>query len=91
MPRSHLIRKNCFTLSLRQSQHKLISVVSWAADGQYGNELQLEKNWAKCFQVYLFCLGKLAKVLIIVYFCFENSLHIFLLVFYRYFGYDKGA
>ena len=32
-----------------------------------------------------------AKTLIIVYFLFENSFDIFLLVFYKHFMYDKGV
>ena len=38
-----------------------------------------------------FCLGKLAKTLIIVYSVFENLLDIFLLVFYKHFVYEKGT
>ena len=37
--------------------------MSWAADDQDGNGLHLE-NDAIFFQVYSFCLGKLAKTLI---------------------------
>ena len=40
----------------------------------------LKKRGQFFFQVYVFYLGKLAKTPIIVYFLFENSLDIFLLV-----------
>ena len=43
------------------------------------------------FQLYRFCLGKLAKTLMMVYFLVENLLDIFLLVFYKYSVYDKGT
>ena len=56
--------------------------MSWVADGQDGNRLYLEKM-KLIFQVYSFCLGKLAKTLIMVYFFLENPLDIFLLVFYK--------
>ena len=59
--------------------------MSWAADGQDGNGLHLEKNVANSFQVYCFRLGKLTKTRIMVYFLFKISLHIFLSVFYKYF------
>ena len=35
----------------------------------------------KIMVIYSFCLGKLTKTLIMVYFLFENLLYIFLLVF----------
>ena len=48
--------------------------MSWAADGQGGNGLHLKKI-GLFFQVYFcFCLGKLAKTLIEVYFLLENNL-----------------
>ena len=60
--------------------------MSWAADGQDGNGLP------NFFEVYGFCLGKLTKTQIMVYFLFKNSLDIFLLVFYnKYFVYGKGT
>ena len=43
------------------------------------------KTEANFFQVYRFCLGKLANTQIMVYFLFENSLDICLLVFYKLF------
>ena len=42
------------------------------------------KKMPLIFEVYSFYFGKLAKTLIMVYFLFENSLDIFLLVFYQY-------
>ena len=42
--------------------------MSWAADDQDGNGLHLKKSEANFFQVYCFCLGKLAKTLMMVYF-----------------------
>ena len=42
-------------------------------------------------QVYRLCLGKLTETLIMVYFLFENSLDIFLLVFYKHSMYGKGT
>ena len=47
------------------------------------------KKWGYLFQVYSFCLGKLAKILIMVYFLSVNSLDIFLLVFHKHFVYGK--
>ena len=62
----------------------------WAADGQDGNGLHLEKM-RLIFSSLSPRLGKLAKILIMVCFLSENSLDIFLLVFYKYFVYDKGT
>ena len=62
--------------------------MSWAADGQDGNGLHLKKM-RLIFSSFNFCLSKLVKTLIMVYFFFENPLDIFLLVFYEYFVYDK--
>ena len=64
--------------------------MSWAADGQDENGLHLEKM-RLVFSSLLFCLGKLVKPLIMVYSLFENSLDIFLLVFYKYFVNNKGT
>ena len=61
--------------------------MSWAVSDQDEHGFQL-----LFFQVYRFCLGTLAKTLVMVYnFLFKNSLHIFLLVFFKYFVYDKGT
>ena len=49
------------------------------------------KIWGYLIQVYSFCLGKLAKILIMVYFLYVNSLDTFLLVFHKYFAYGKGT
>ena len=65
--------------------------LSWAADGQDGNGLQLEKKWANFFKFVVWCLGKLAKTQIMVDFPLKYSFDIFLLVFYTYFVYDKGT
>ena len=42
--------------------------MSWAADGQDGSRLHLEKKWANSFKFIASLLGKLAKTLIMVYF-----------------------
>ena len=60
--------------------------MSWTVHGQDGNGLHLEK-----IRLIRFCLGKPAKTQIMVYFLFENSLDIFLFVFYKYFVYDTGT
>ena len=57
--------------------------MSWAADGQDGNGCILKK-----LGMIALCLGKFAYTRIIVYSLFENSLDIFLLVFYKHFVYD---
>ena len=62
--------------------------MSWAADGQDGNGLHLEKM-RLIFQVYRF--GKNTKTQILVYFLLENLLDIFLFVLYKHFVYDKGT
>ena len=49
------------------------------------------KKWGYLFQVYSFCLGKLAKILIMVFFSLVNLLDIFLLVLHKYFVYGKGT
>ena len=59
--------------------------MSSAADGQDRKGLYFEKNWAAVFNF----IEKRANTLIIVYFSFEHSLDIYLLVFYKYFVYDK--
>ena len=51
----------------------------------------ISKKLGYFVQVYHYCLGKLAKTLIIVHFLFKSLLVIFLLVFYKYFMFDKGA
>ena len=49
--------------------------MSWAADGQNGNGLQLEKNWANnLFKLIALCLGNLAKTLII--FILSSKIHL---------------
>ena len=58
--------------------------MSWAADGQDGNGLHLEKNGANVFKLS-FLSWKTCKTLIMVYFLFEHSLDIFVLVFYKHF------
>ena len=60
--------------------------MSWAADGQDGKELELEKKKFKAL-----CLGKLAQTLILVYYFFENSLDFLLLVFDKHFVSNKGT
>ena len=42
--------------------------MSWAADGQGGNGLHLEKNEANSFKFIAFVLEKIAKTQIMVYF-----------------------
>ena len=60
---------------------------AWAADGQDGNKLQLEISWANFFFFkFGLCLRNLTKPLIM-----ENSLDIFLLVFYKHFVHDNGT
>ena len=49
------------------------------------------KKWGYLFKVYSFCLGKLAKILIMVYFLFLIHLIPFFLVFNKYFVYGKGT
>ena len=49
------------------------------------------KKWGYLFQVYSFCLGKLAKSFDYGLFSVVNSLDIFLLVFHKYFVYSKGT
>ena len=49
------------------------------------------KKWGYLFQVYSFCLGKLAKNFDYGLFSVVNSLDIFLLVFHKYFVYSKGT
>ena len=39
--------------------------MSWAADGQDGNGLQLKKSWANFFKFFVLFLGKLAKIQIV--------------------------
>ena len=63
--------------------------MSWAADGQDGNGLHLEKMRLN-FKFNSFCLGKCAKTQIMVFFLFEKSLDLFLFVFCKHFVYDKG-
>ena len=54
--------------------------MSWAADGQDGNGLHLEK------------IGRtFPSLLLLVYFLFENSLDIFFLVFYEHYVQDKDT
>ena len=65
--------------------------MSWPTDGQDGNRLHLEKMRLIVLSLSLFFLKKLAKTLIMVYFLFENLFDICLLVFYKYFVYDKGS
>ena len=60
--------------------------MSWFADGQDGNGLLV--NFCKFIA---FCPGKLAKTEIMVQSIFENSLHIFLLVYFKHILYDKGT
>ena len=47
------------------------------------------KKWANFFKFIMLCLGKLAKTKIMVDSLFENLPDIFLLVYYKYFVYDK--
>ena len=61
--------------------------MSWAADGQDGNGLHLEKMRLS----YRFCLKKFAKTLIMAHFLFKTSLDVFLLVFYKYFVYNNSG
>ena len=53
--------------------------------------VRILKKWGYLFQVYSFCLGKLAKILIMVFFALVNSLDTFLLAFHKYFVYGKGT
>ena len=50
-----------------------------------------KKNWASSFKFTALCLGKLTKIQIMVDSLFENSLAIFLLVFYVHFVDSKGT
>ena len=63
--------------------------MSWAADGQDRNGLQLEKI-GHFFKFIALCLGKLAKTIIMVYFISKMISLDLLLVFYKYFMYNKG-
>ena len=49
------------------------------------------KKWGYVFQVYSFCLGKLAKIFYYGLFSLVKSLDIFVLVFHKYFVYGKGT
>ena len=56
--------------------------MSGAADGQDANGLQLKKNRADHFKFMALCLGKLAKIQILIYSLFKklSSFVIFLLL-----------